>query len=177
MAIGTRIAIEGVYSNYKNKKNQTMNLISVKPARRRSFYPASFNNEFDQIFESFFRNDFPTTHSTNRKGVLSPKVNVIEGKDDFRLEVALPGLDRSDITVNVDKGLLQITAKKEYETAENETIRKREFGSYSYSRSFRLNDKVDANTIAATFTNGVLTVTLPKKEEAKDKEPRKIEIA
>ena len=73
--------------------------------------------------------------------------------------------------------MLQITAKKEYETAENETIRKREFGSYSYSRSFRLNDKVDANTIAATFTNGVLTVTLPKKEEAKDKEPRKIEIA
>ena len=106
-----------------------------------------------------------------------PKVNVMESKDDFRLDLAVPGLDRSDITINVEKGVLQISAKKEFEAQENETVRRREFGSYSFNRSFKLNDKIKAEAIAATFKNGVLSVTLPKKEEAKEKAPRKIEIA
>ena len=152
-----------------------MNLISVKPARRRTYHTSSLHNDLNQLFDSFFKTDFPTFSTTN--GNVLPKVNVIESKDDFRLDLAVPGLDRSDITINVEKGVLQISAKKEFETQENETVRRREFGSYTFSRSFKLNDKIDAEAIAATFKNGVLSVTLPKKEEAKEKAPRKIEIA
>lgn len=105
--------------------------------------------------------------------------DVTENKDQFEVTVDLPGYKQNQINVTVDEGVLTIHAGK-YETVEekdkNFVRRERRVGSVS--RSFRLPDTVNEDKIASTFESGSLTVTLPKKPEAKlpPKEPKKIEV-
>ncbi len=149
-----------------------MTLVNVKPAivRNRFVMP-----ELNRAVEDFFRFDFPTY--TNGNGLKnSPNVNVIETTDNFRIEVAAPGLEKADFTVNVDKDLLTISAKKEVKREEGEKVRKLEFSYQEFSRSFRLPKSVETNDITAAYVNGILNVTLPKKEEAKPKPALKIDI-
>jgi len=146
--------------------------VVMKPTNRNKRYPSAF----DRMFDEFFSADFPVL--TNGNGLKNrPKVNVVETGDAFRIELAAPGLEKGDFDVNVDKDLLTISTKKEMEREEGEKVRKLEFSYHEFKRSFRLPEMIDANAIEATYENGVLNVTLPKREEAKEKPVRKIEIA
>ena len=146
--------------------------VVMKPTNRNKRYPSAF----DRMFDEFFNADFPVL--TNGNGLKNrPKVNVVETGDAFRIELAAPGLEKGDFDVNVDKDLLTISTKKEMEREEGEKVRKLEFSYHEFKRSFRLPEMIDANAIEATYENGVLHVTLPKREEAKEKPVRKIEIA
>ncbi len=96
-----------------------------------------------------------------------PAVNIIETNQGFRIELAAPGLDKSDFQVKVESGLLIVSAKKETAHEEaNAQFRRREFAFQSFSRSFRLPDTVDAGSVSATLNNGILKVELTKKPEA-----------
>lgn len=96
-----------------------------------------------------------------------PAVNIIETNQGFRIELAAPGLDKSDFQVKLESGLLSISAQKEAVKEEtNAQFRRREFAFQSFSRSFRLPDTVDAGSVTANFTNGILKVELTKKPEA-----------
>ncbi len=125
---------------------------------------------FDRMMNEMMSNFFSGTNGT------VAAVNIIEAPDHFRIELAAPGLKKNDFELKMDNGVLTISVNKEWKQEEGHEYRRREFAYYNFERSFMLPDTVDADKIKATYKNGILTVTLPKKEEAKEKPPRKIEI-
>ncbi len=94
-----------------------------------------------------------------------PSINVVENNDHFLLEVAIPGLDKNDIELKVDNGLLSVSAEKK-EGKEDSAARytRREFGYASFQRTMKLPENVDEAKISATSENGVLNIKLPKTE-------------
>ena len=117
-----------------------------------------FNDDFDGFFVKPFTNNF------------SPAVNVVEGKDNFRLEFSVPGFARNDFNVKLDNNLLTVSAEKKNEVnKDEENYTMREFSHSSFSRTFTLPETVDGNKIAAEYTDGILKLVLPKKEEVKQK--------
>ncbi|MFK7973082.1 MAG: Hsp20/alpha crystallin family protein [Bacteroidia bacterium] len=107
-----------------------------------------------------------------------PQVNVSEFDDRFELNLAAPGYDKADFNLHQEKASLTISAKKEAneEAPENGKVLRREFHINGFNRKFTLPKTVDKDTIQATYTNGILTVKLPKKEEEKARPARNIEI-
>ena len=99
-----------------------------------------------------------------------PAVNVIESKTDYRLELAVPGLTKEDISIKLEKSLLKISAEKKRELVEGEKITRKEYDFHSFKRSFQLPDKVDTKAIKASVKNGILSISLGKKtkEDARD---------
>jgi len=107
-----------------------------------------------------------------------PAVDVVETVNDFKIELAAPGLKKEQIKVNVDNQTLTISSeKKVLEGEKTENYTRKEFSYQTFVRSFQLPKSVDLDKIDAVYENGVLSLTLAKREEAKPKEPRLIEIA
>jgi len=97
-----------------------------------------------------------------------PAVNISENDAAYLIELAAPGLQKSDFNIQVDKDLLTISVeKKEEEAAVVKHFSKREFNFSAFNRSFTLPESVDYNNIDAVYTDGVLVVTVGKKEESK----------
>jgi len=107
----------------------------------------------------------------------TPSANVLESKFDFRIEIAAPGFEKSDFKIDLDKKLLTISLEKEVDTNEDEKFNLKEFNFNSFSRSFRISDKIDTEKINAIYKNGLLQVVLPKREEAIEKPAREIKIS
>ncbi|MEZ5040698.1 MAG: Hsp20/alpha crystallin family protein [Saprospiraceae bacterium] len=144
-----------------------MNLVKFKPAATWS--------TFDQLFDGLLK-DVTTTLGTDGFVGSRPAVNISENKESFLLELAAPGLNKEDFKVSVEKNMLTVAANKETKSEEGNQYRRREFNYLSFKRSFHLPSSIDANAINATYENGVLYLTLSKKEEAKEKPARLIEI-
>lgn len=106
-----------------------------------------------------------------------PATNICEGDDEFVIEVAAPGMKKSDFEVNVDNVILTISYdfKKENEKKDGNYTH-REFGYSSFKRSFTLPDAVNGDKVSAKYNEGILFVNLPKKEEAKKKPARFIDV-
>ncbi|RKD91285.1 Hsp20/alpha crystallin family protein [Mangrovibacterium diazotrophicum] len=129
---------------------------------------------FDEFFGKDVWNDFFEKSGWNS----SPNVNVYDKKDHYEIELAAPGLDKKDFHIDLKDNLLTISSEKQEEKKEEKDSKVVfcEFNYSKFSRSFQLPDGVDANKIEANHKNGVLTVSLPKREEYKSHEPRMIEI-
>ena len=94
-----------------------------------------------------------------------PSVNIIENTKEFMIEMAAPGLKKSDFKVNVLNGMLTISTEKKVETKEEfENYTCREFSYKSFSRSFRLPENCFPDKIDAKYENGILHLAIPKKE-------------
>ncbi len=118
----------------------------------------------DRFFEDFGTDFYRST----------PAVNISETDDAYTLEVAAPGLKRDDFQINLDHNVLTIAAEQKTENEEKkENYKRREFAYTSFKRSFTLPNAADVEGIEAKYEDGVLHITLPKKEETK---PRTIEI-
>ena len=126
-------------------------------------------NFFSPEFTSFW-DDFPARFRV-------PATNIRETEDSFVIEVAAPGMEKSDFEVNVGDGVLTISYEREeqHEKEEKEYTH-REFGYSSFRRSFTLPDSVNGDKVDAKYKDGVLFLSLPKKEEAKKKAPRLITV-
>jgi HSP20 family protein len=98
-----------------------------------------------------------------------PAVNIVEHDDQFSLELAAPGFDKQDFSINVENNVLIIEGKRESKTPENtaEKFTRREFRVEAFKRTFKLPETVNQEAITAVYTNGILNVGIPKKEEAK----------
>src|SRR5581483_2632010 len=96
-------------------------------------------------------------------------VDIYEDKDNTYVRAELPGVSRDDVNVEIVDGYLTVTAAHKNKTADGKSEE-----SFSFSRSVSVPESVQADKVAATYENGVLTVTLPKREEAK---PKKVTIA
>ena len=147
-----------------------MTRFKVRPVRRRNH----FTTPFDRLFNDFVSYSAPATNKTTTH---RPAVNVLEGKEDFTLELYIPGWNKEQVEIKLEKDVLRVEGKRETAKVEGEKFIRREFGYNNFKRSFHLPKTVDQSNIKANFDNGILTVTLSKVEEAKDKGPRSIEIA
>lgn len=129
-----------------------------------------FMDDFDRFMNNFW-DIAPLRREEQRK---VPSVDVRETDNEYILEAELPGYGEEDVDVNVDNHVLHLSSKKEEDrTEEKKDYIMRERRSYSFSRSFVLPENVNEDKIKGTFKNGVLTLTMPKREE---KKPKKIDI-
>ena len=104
-----------------------------------------------------------------------PSVDIFEDDDKLVLSVEVPGVDKKDIKINVENNVLSISGERKFEQEEKkDNFRRIERRYGSFYRSFTLPRAVDTEKIEATTKNGVLEITLPKREEAK---PRQIEVS
>lgn len=132
---------------------------------------------FPSIFNEMFNDNFWGWNPEVSKATV-PAVNIAESEEEYKLELAVPGLKRDDIKINVEDHRLTISSEKESSNEEKtEEYHKREFNYASFRRSFTLPElEIDEDNIDAKFEDGILTVHLPKREEAKPKPAREIEI-
>lgn len=105
--------------------------------------------------------------------VLSPAADIYETKDEYRLKLEMPGVEKDGITVTLDKNELTIEGKIKDSVPDNRELKYAEYSLYNYYRQFRVGEDINREKIEATLDNGILTVILHKAEEAK---PRKIEV-
>ena len=132
----------------------------------RLHHPA--RKSFDSVVDDFI-NSIPGLWNDGYSGINLAPVNIAETASGFNLEVSVPGINKEDIRVNVEKGLLTISYDKKEENKQEEakTIR-REFSHRSFKRSFTVADEINADAIQAKYENGILKLFLPKKEQVKD---------
>ena len=139
-------------------------------------------NDTPTFFNDFFARDFWNWGLENNSSTNTtiPAINVKETNDNFEVEVAAPGMTKKDFKVELNGNMLTISSEKQNEWQENENERytRREFSYQSFQRTFQLpKDVVDEDKIQAKYENGLLHLTIPKKEHAKQRPPRMIEIA
>ncbi|MDP9960041.1 Hsp20/alpha crystallin family protein [Chryseobacterium lathyri] len=149
-----------------------MNLIK-RNSNGYSTLPSLFDDFFNRELFNWGNNNYSSTSTT------VPSVNIRENEDAYEVQIAAPGMDKKDFEVKLDGNLLTISSSKEdsSEREENNFTRK-EFSYQSFKRSLELpKDVVDQDNINAKYENGLLLLTIPKKEDAKQKPPRLIEIS
>lgn len=138
-------------------------------------------NGMTSLFDDFFTRDLLNWGLANNSSTNTtiPAVNIKENADNFEVEMAAPGLRKEDFKVELDGNNLTIGSEwqNEEETKEGERYTRREFSYQSFQRTFTLpKNVVDVDQINAKYENGVLRLVIPKREEAKQKPPRMIEI-
>lgn len=132
------------------------------------------NSYFPSILDEFF-NNFPTR--SNNLGISLPKVNVVENENAWAIELAVPGLEKEDFKIEVKDDVLTVSnEKKEEHKEDGKNYMRREFSYCSFSRSFMLPELADSEKIDAVYRNGVLEVSIPKKEAEAKKDARVIDI-
>jgi len=138
-----------------------MTLVKFNNGHRKPVTSPRFIDVFDSIFNDQI---FNAAAPVNK----APAVNITESETGFDIELAVPGLKKEDFKINVDKNVLSVSAEvKQEEAAEGKNYSKKEFSYNSFSRSFTLPETVDQNNIEAAYIDGILKLTVAKKEEAK----------
>lgn len=124
-------------------------------------------NWLPSIFNDFFGNEW-----VDKSNVTAPAVNILESDDDFKVEVAAPGMTKEDFKININEdNELHISMEKKSEQKEEDpkhkgTYLRREFSYSQFQQSLILPDNVEKDKITARVEHGVLTVEIPKKKEA-----------
>ena len=131
--------------------------------------------EFEDILRRYSEPSNRSLLSREQEGVLSaswtPSVDIKETKDAYIVKGELPGVDKDDVDVSIEDNLLVIRGEKKVETESDEhQSHRRECVYGCFERSFSLPKQVDTNKVKATFDKGVLTLNIPKAEEAKPKQ-------
>ncbi|MGE5356268.1 MAG: Hsp20/alpha crystallin family protein [Deltaproteobacteria bacterium] len=147
-----------------------MTLVKFKP-----FAPSQY--VFGDLFEELFNNFLKDETGISSARFTKPAVNIIDEHDKFILELAVPGLKKDDIDIKIEDKQLIISSSKESKTDESkENFIKMEYNYESFKRIFSVPDSVNANSIKAEYNDGILRLSLMKKEEAIKKGPMMIEI-
>ncbi|HSJ68317.1 MAG TPA: Hsp20/alpha crystallin family protein [Anditalea sp.] len=144
------------------------------------------NGGIPSLFLDFFNNnplfkrdifDFEMDMPTSRLGVNVPMANLTENQKEFLVELAAPGLDRNDFTIELDDQTLSISAEKEMEEKKEEGQHSRkEYSFHSFKRTFYIPQPIKENLIEAKYDKGILKVVMPKQKEAQTKNAHRIEI-
>lgn len=139
-----------------------------------------FSNQIPSLFDRFLENAFLNWSNENYSSTNTtlPAVNIKEDKDGFEVEMSAPGFEKSDFKIELNNNILTISSEKKFEneTKEDKQFLIREFSYQSFHRSFTLPEIVESDKITAQYQNGILSIYIPKKEEAKPKPVKRIEI-
>lgn len=130
------------------------------------------SNWMPSIFSDFFDNDW----MFNRMKSTSPAVNVIENENDYKIEVAAPGMTKEDFHVQLnDDNQLVISMEKKNENTDNDKkYLRREFSHSKFQQALILPEDVEKEQISASVNDGVLTISLPKKQQEERKQENRI---
>lgn len=149
-----------------------MTLVKYNPFKPYRSTPA--NSLFDDFFGRSLSDHLGTEFTSH-----TPSVNIAEKEDSYEIEVAAPGLGKEDFSIELDNETLIISGTKENKVEEDNKEGKytrREFNYSSFKRTFQLSDEINRDAIEATYNNGVLTISIGKKEEAIKQAPKTVEI-
>jgi HSP20 family protein len=131
---------------------------------------STLQDQFNRLFNESFRNHSEESALTT----WAPPVDIYETPNELVVKADLPDVNEKDIDVRVENNLLTIRGERKFEKSVSEENFLRVERTYgAFSRSFSLPNTVNAEAIAAEYKNGVLTVTLPKREESK---PRQVKV-
>ena len=132
-------------------------------------------NPLSDIMNNFFDNELSDFFG---KRVCDPAANIIELPDSFQLDIAAPGMKKEDFKINLENSILTISAEMEDEkNEEGKNYTRKEFYYGSFSRSFTLPKTIDLDKIQADYNNGILKISLPKREEARVEVKKQISIS
>jgi HSP20 family protein len=135
---------------------------------------------FPSLWEDFFDRDWFNLPSVTQTGFNVPAVNIKEDEQGFEVQMAAPGMKKDDFKIDLDRNVLTISAEAKSESSDKDKegkFTRREFNYRSFKRAFTLPETADADKIQASYKDGVLAINIPKKEEAKPKPVKMIEIA
>lgn len=133
------------------------------------------SNTFPNVMDEFFKDWMGGSQLVNRA---VPPVNIKEADGYFAVELIAPGLKKEDFNIEVENGLLTISSETKAEKMQEEgKYTRREYTHISFKRAFTLPETVNEDGIDANYADGILTLTLPKKEEAQPKAKRLIQIS
>jgi HSP20 family protein len=129
--------------------------------------PSITKSSFRPFFPSLFDDDFfSSLPASNRMSTHMPAVNIREDEKDYFLELAVPGIDKKDLKIDIDEDVLTISSEHKNESEEKqEGYTRREFSYSSFARSFYIPDNVNKENINANYKDGVLIVSFPKQED------------
>lgn len=121
--------------------------------------------------------DFDSSPVPARLGITVPTANIKETPKEFKLELAAPGLERKDFSIEINNHTLTVSAEKEQEKNEEENgYSKKEYSFNSFCRTFSLPDNIKESKIEAKYDKGVLRISIPKEKETVVKPVHKIEV-
>lgn len=130
------------------------------------------------LFDEFFMRDIFGWDNWSSENSTLPKVNIMETNEDFRVEMAAPGMKKEDFHVELDNDTLTISSSVSSENEDSKfNFSRREFHYQSFKRSFYLPNTVEVDKIKAKYRDGILFLEIPKKEEAKRKPVKTISIS
>jgi HSP20 family protein len=122
--------------------------------------------------------DFDTNLLSSRLGITVPTANIKETPKEYELELAAPGLERKDFSIEINNNSLTVSAEKEQESKDEQNgYSKREYSFNSFSRTFSLPEHIKEDKIEAKYENGVLKISIPKEKETKLKPVHKISVS
>ncbi len=134
---------------------------------RRNFKPYLWSGLFDDDFMPMF------SQRTN-----SVAVNIREDDKQFIIDLAVPGIDKKDLKIEINEDIITVSSEKKEENEEsNDGFKRKEFSYSSFARSFYLPENVNKDKIQANYKDGVLSVALPKEVEEKSKISREVKIS
>jgi len=152
-----------------------MSLVRWNPARELATWPSDLfgiQREMNRMFNNFFRGDARDEDSALSSW--TPAVDISEHDSEFVVKVEVPGVNKDDVKITLESNILTIRGEKKHEKETKEENYHRVERSYgSFQRSFTLPTTVKSDKIDAVYKDGILTVSLPKAEEAK---PKQIEV-
>lgn len=137
-----------------------MTLVKFNPEKKNSSLLPGFNDIFESVLgDTFF---------TDRRISSVPAANISESNAAYHIDLAAPGLKKENFRVCLDGDLLRVSSEQQDESnMEGKNFNRREYGYASFTRSFTLPESADVNAIQASYTDGVLSLHIPKKEEAR----------
>lgn len=157
-----------------------MNLNSNKKIYKIMSLVKRRNDWLPNIFDDMLNDEWMGQNNAGSNlGISVPAVNIHESENEFRVEVAAPGKAKEDFDLELDNNVLTISSEEKNEKQEEEKgkLTRKEFSFSKFKRAFTLPDTVESAKISAAYENGVLSIALPKKEEAKVQAKRMIEIS
>lgn len=156
----------GIYFVFNKKTNFKINIMKLAHT--------TANNWLPSLIDEMFNNDYAGGTTVRAS---QPAVNIAEGEDKFSLEMVIPGFRKEDVSIEVDKDVLTIYSEVQEENEEKtEQFTRKEFTKHSFKRSFNLPETVNQDKIDANYQDGILSITLPKKEEALPQPKRMISL-
>ena len=141
--------------------------------RNENYLPSFFDRFLNNELMDWGHSNFSSTNTS------LPAVNVKETADDFVIELAAPGMEKKDFKINFKNNVITISSERENNREEKiENYTRREFSYQSFQRSFTVPENaIMSDKIGASYNNGILHVTLPKREEVKPQPEREIKIS
>ena len=138
--------------------------------------PTISRRTFSPFLSSIFDDDFFPVLTSRTSSM--PAVNIKEDEKSYILELAVPGMDKKDLKIDINEDVLTISSETKNETEEEKDgYKRKEFSYSSFCRSFYIPDNVNRDKIGASYKDGILNVELPKLEEGKNKITKQIKIS